>query len=389
VTAGASTSPSARWPGGSAGGASTSTSTPGPDPALPPTLELDPGVTLHHLVAGPVRPLPKEDVANQLCAFVLAMQRHPTAGTHDLLHGHYWLSGWVGRRLAHRFDTPLVQTFHTLGALKNATLAPGDRPEPPLRLIAEQRVAEDADRIVVLTCDEARLLHRTYGLSGREDRRGARGGRPRPLRPGPVGATRAPRAAVRRPAPAAEGAGRGGPHPRGGAPHPAGRPAAHRRRRVGQRRRDDRPDELRALAAELGVADGLDLEPAIDQAALVSRYQGRRPAGPLTQRDVRAGRARGPGVRHAGGRGRRPGAPGRGRRRRHAGAGHDPADHAAAAVAYLTDPVRAAAAADAGIARARAASWDASVERLLAVYERVVAEHPVRDARPVASALSA
>jgi D-inositol-3-phosphate glycosyltransferase len=361
------------------------------DPSLPPALDLDPGVTLHHLVAGPTRPLPKEEVANQLCAFVLAMQRHPTAGTHDLLHGHYWLSGWVGRRLAHRFDTPLVQTFHTLGALKNATLAPGDRPEPPLRLIAEQRVAEDADRIVVLTCDEARLLHRTYGVSGTKldvvpagvdlDRFSPAPG-PRPAGPpqllfvgrlqplkGPDVAVRT-LAEVRRVLPDARllivgGASGSGDGTTG-------------------------PDELRALAADLGVADGLHLEPAVEQAALVSRYraadvvlapsrsetfglvalEAQACGTPVVAADV-------PGLRAVVGDG---------------GAlvpGHDPADHAAAAVAYLTDPARAAAAATAGVARAQAASWDASVERLLAVYERVVAEHPMRDAVPVAAALTA
>jgi D-inositol-3-phosphate glycosyltransferase len=362
------------------------------DPALPPTLELDPGVTLHHLVAGPVRPLPKEEVANQLCAFVLAMQRHPTAGTHDLLHGHYWLSGWVGRRLAHRFDTPLVQTFHTLGALKNATLAPGDRPEPPLRLIAEQRVAEDADRIVVLTCDEGRLMHRTYGLSGAKI----------DVVPAGVDLERfAPPATPGR----AEGPPRllfvGRLQPLKG-PDVAVRTLAEVRRTLPDARLlivggasgsgdgTTGPDELAALAAELGVADGVDLEPALDQAALVSRYQeadvllapsrsetfglvaleAQACGTPVVAADV-------PGLRAVVGAGGT------------LVAGHDPADHAAAAVAYLTDPVRAAAAAEAGTARARAASWDASVERLLAVYERVVAEHPVRDAVPAAAALSA
>jgi len=55
---------------------------------------------------------------------------------------------------------------------------------------------------------------------------------------------------------------------------------------------------------------------------------------------------------------------------------HDPVDHAAAVVRLLTDPAYAAAARRAGLAAARAASWDRTVERLLAVYADVVAEHP-------------
>lgn len=124
------------------------------------------GVTLHRLTAGPIGPLPKSELASHLCGFTMAYRRHPAAGRHDVLHANYWLSGWVGRRLAPRLGVPLVQTFHTLGTLKNATLAPGDQPEPPLRLAAEQRIAADADRILALTCGEAALLHRQYGVSG-------------------------------------------------------------------------------------------------------------------------------------------------------------------------------------------------------------------------------
>jgi D-inositol-3-phosphate glycosyltransferase len=54
-------------------------------------------------------------------------------------------------------------------------------------------------------------------------------------------------------------------------------------------------------------------------------------------------------------------------------AGHDPEDHAAAAIRYLTDPRAAAAASKAGVTTARAASWDRTVDRLLGAYGEVVA----------------
>jgi D-inositol-3-phosphate glycosyltransferase len=360
------------------------------DPNLPPTVELAPRVAVHHLVAGPIRPLPKEEVANQLCGFVLALQRHPTAGTHDVLHAHYWLSGWVGRRLAHRFGTPLVQTFHTLGALKNATLAPGDVPEPPLRLIAEERVARDADRIVVLTCGEARLLHRTYGLSGAKLDVVPAGVDLDRFRPGPR---------ERPPGTAPQLLFVGRLQPLKG-PDVAVRTLAEVRRTVPDARLRivggasgsgeglTGPDELRALAAELGVADGLDLEPALRQDLLVERYQAAdvllapsrsetfglvaleaQAAGtPVVAADV-------PGLQdvvRAGGT---------------LVPGHDPVDHAAAVVAYLTAPDLAAATGRAGVAAAQAASWEATVDRLLRVYGRVADEHtrPADDAAEVAA----
>jgi len=132
------------------------------DPSTPAIAELAPGARVHEIDAGPARVLPKEDVANLLCAFAGALERHPALVGLDVVHAHYWLSGWVGRRIAERTRIPLVQTFHTLGALKNATLAPGDRPEPPLRLYAEEQVARAADQVLVLTCGEARMFHSSF-----------------------------------------------------------------------------------------------------------------------------------------------------------------------------------------------------------------------------------
>ena len=37
---------------------------------------------------------------------------------YDVVHSHYWLSGWVGSRLAEAMAVPHVVTFHTLGLIK-------------------------------------------------------------------------------------------------------------------------------------------------------------------------------------------------------------------------------------------------------------------------------
>ena len=348
------------------------------DPDAPDTVALHDGVLVHHVDAGPPRPLPKEEVANQLCAFVLALERHPTAATHDLLHGHYWLSGWVGRRLARRWGTPFVQTFHTLGALKNATLAPGDRPEPPLRLMAEERVARDADRILVLTCGEARLLHEAYGLSGRKldvVSPGVDLERFSPA-PGPTGAGPPELLFVGRLQPLK-------------GPDVAVRTLAEVRRRFPTTRLrivggasgsgifSSGPAQLRALAEELGVAEAVTIEAAVDQRELVHRY---RRAGVVLvpSRSETFGlvalEAQACGVPVVGA-----DVPGLEAAVSAGGTlvgGHEPADHAAAVTAYLSDPDLAARAAVAGIATARASSWDRTVDRLMTAYGAVVDEHP-------------
>jgi len=128
---------------------------------LPPTVVLNDGVRVHHVVAGPPR-LRKDDLASHLCAFYLAVAAHPVIADVDLLHGHYWMSGWVGRKLAQRRSIPLVQRFHTLAHAKDAGRLADQPPEPMLRLAAERRVVGAADAVLAATADEAAMLRRAY-----------------------------------------------------------------------------------------------------------------------------------------------------------------------------------------------------------------------------------
>ena len=79
-------------------------------------------------------------------------------GHYDIVHSHYWLSGQVGWLARDRWAVPLVHTAHTLAGVKNAALADGDAPEPPLRTVGEQQVVDEADRLIVNTEDEAAQL---------------------------------------------------------------------------------------------------------------------------------------------------------------------------------------------------------------------------------------
>jgi D-inositol-3-phosphate glycosyltransferase len=58
---------------------------------------------------------------------------------------------------------PLIHTAHTLAKVKNEALAAGDRPEPRARVIGEEQVVAEADRLIANTTEEARQLVRLYG----------------------------------------------------------------------------------------------------------------------------------------------------------------------------------------------------------------------------------
>ncbi len=127
----------------------------------PQLVKVAPGVLVRNVIAGPFEGLDKYDLPTQLCAFtagVLRAEANHEPGYYDIVHSHYWLSGQVGWLARDRWAVPLVHTAHTLAAVKNAALADGDAPEPPLRAVGEQQVVDEADRLIVNTEDEAHQL---------------------------------------------------------------------------------------------------------------------------------------------------------------------------------------------------------------------------------------
>lgn len=139
----------------------------------PPIVEMAPGVLVRHIVAGPFEGLDKEDLPGQLCSFAAGVMRaeaRNAPGHYDLVHSHYWLSGQVGYLAKDRWGVPLVHSAHTLARVKNAAMADGDDPEPRGRLIGEDQVVAEADRLIANTEAERRDLIQLYGAApGRID----------------------------------------------------------------------------------------------------------------------------------------------------------------------------------------------------------------------------
>jgi D-inositol-3-phosphate glycosyltransferase len=128
--------------------------------AIPMERSLADGVTLRALAAGPPTPVPKNrlvDVADEFGEAVATLVGRPEP-RYDLLHSHYWLSGLSTLPVAIELGLPFVQTFHTLGAMKNRMLAPGDVPEHEGRLRGEAFLANQADAIVAGSAAEVGTL---------------------------------------------------------------------------------------------------------------------------------------------------------------------------------------------------------------------------------------
>jgi D-inositol-3-phosphate glycosyltransferase len=137
------------------------------DSSGPRVTTLAPGVRVVSIDAGPRSAVPKERLLEHLGDFTGGVRAFAVTQrlAYDVVHSHYWQSGIAGITLARGWDVPLVHSHHTLGRVKNRYLAPGDDPEPRVRLDGEARVIEAADVLVASTDDEWKQLACLYGAS--------------------------------------------------------------------------------------------------------------------------------------------------------------------------------------------------------------------------------
>jgi len=134
----------------------------------PTVTEMEPGILVRHVIAGPFEGLSKADLPGQLCTFAREVLRTEAAyepGYYDLIHSHYWLSGHIGALARDRWGVPLVHSMHTMAKVKNELLAAGDQAEPVARIIGEEQVVDAADLIIASTPAEGQQLVDMYGAS--------------------------------------------------------------------------------------------------------------------------------------------------------------------------------------------------------------------------------
>ena len=116
-----------------------------------------------YLPAG--RSLDKYSLYNEVPGFAARVRSFAESEQiqYDLLYSHYWLSGEVACLLRPEMGAGWAHIAHTLGLVKNRTLASGARPEPALRIRVEGEVAQQADLLIASTADEGDDLIQSYG----------------------------------------------------------------------------------------------------------------------------------------------------------------------------------------------------------------------------------
>jgi len=135
------------------------------DATVPRVAEPWPGVRVVHVPAGPEAPYDRKLLFPHLPEFVQGVRSFAReAGLqYDLIHSHYWLSGWVALALQEAWQVPVVQMFHTLGRLKESAPSGGPGSEASERTRVEGDVMAAVDRIVAATPADVEQMTAHYG----------------------------------------------------------------------------------------------------------------------------------------------------------------------------------------------------------------------------------
>ena len=85
---------------------------------------------------------------------------------YDVVHSHYWLSGWIGRGLSRALNVPHVITFHTLGLIKMQSRA--GEVEQSERPVVETELMSTEDRLIAFSPHERDAMARLYNADPRK-----------------------------------------------------------------------------------------------------------------------------------------------------------------------------------------------------------------------------
>lgn len=129
-------------------------------PAQVAVVSVEPGLRVHHVAAGPLGPVRKEELPGLVGEFTEGVRTRMSGRYEpDAIHANYWLSGLAGHSLKHELNVPLVSTFHTLARVK----AEGDE-DPVRRAQAEAEVMACSDAVLASCSVEASQIAGLYGV---------------------------------------------------------------------------------------------------------------------------------------------------------------------------------------------------------------------------------
>ncbi|MEU6682817.1 glycosyltransferase [Streptomyces sp. NPDC046832] len=135
------------------------------DPRLPERVTSPDGFKVVHVTAGPPAPISKDELPGLMPQFGDYLARQWAAEPPDVVHAHFWMSGWAALAGARGLGIPVVQTYHALGSVKKRYQGAADT-SPPERIAIETAVGRECSHIIATCKDEVAELE-AMGLSRR------------------------------------------------------------------------------------------------------------------------------------------------------------------------------------------------------------------------------
>ncbi len=122
-------------------------------------------VYVREMAAGPQGPISKDAFFYHLPEFYrgVAQWARDDGTEFRLIHSHYWLSGWAGRRLSQLWGVPWAHMAHTLARVKDRDRPAGAAPEADQRVAVELEIVRSTNRMMAPTNQEVEDLVFLYG----------------------------------------------------------------------------------------------------------------------------------------------------------------------------------------------------------------------------------
>jgi D-inositol-3-phosphate glycosyltransferase len=142
---------------------------------LPSVVEVEPGLRVHHVPAGPLENVAKESLPAVVDEFTANVLERMAAATgsggadggglpYTSVHANYWLSGLSGHVIKHELNLPLVCTFHTLDRVKAESMPEEVEADMPHRRAeAEASIIDCSDAVLASCSVEADQIASLYG----------------------------------------------------------------------------------------------------------------------------------------------------------------------------------------------------------------------------------
>ena len=138
--------------------------TVGTDSELTDVVEWADGVRVIALQVAGATPRAKDALWPFMPAFrdaIAHFARHDGC-RYDLIHGNFWMSGWVAAEFRRAWSVPVVQIFHATGVTKLREQGNADT-SPRERIAIERQVVQAVDRVIAQCPAEEDELLQDYG----------------------------------------------------------------------------------------------------------------------------------------------------------------------------------------------------------------------------------